>query len=200
MDILEKLFGNATKVRIMKLFLFHSTRIFDIEEIKKRTQQSLVKVRKELNLLEKIGFLKKKKLPLSKVSGKKTKEKTYGWYLDLDFPYVNHLQGMLIHTNPFANKEILKKFKNLGDLKLLIISGIFIQNWESRVDLLIVGEKLKKSGLNSAIKTLEADMGCELRYTVLESEDFNYRMNMYDKLIRDVLDFPHKKVLNKLDI
>lgn len=200
MDILEKLFGNATKVRIMKLFLFHSDKFFDIEEIKKRTQQSIVKVRKEINVLEKIGFLKKKKIPLSKVSGKKTKEKSFKWQLDLDFPYVNHLQGMLIHTNPFANKEILKKFKNLGELKLLIISGIFIQNWESRVDLLIVGEKLKKPSINSAIKSLEADMGCELRYTVLENEDFNYRMNMYDKLIRDVLDFPHKKVLNKLDI
>ncbi len=196
MDTLEKLFGSAVKVRIMKLFLFHPARVFRVEEIKKRTQMHPSKVRKEIRSLEKIGFLKKVKTN----NEKKKDSKVDGWKLSADFPYVSHLQGMLVHTSPFANREILNKFRNSGNLKLLIISGIFIQNWESRVDLLLVGDKLKKSPLQSAIKTLEAEMGCELRYTLLETEDFEYRLNIYDKLIRDVLDFPHEKVLNKLNI
>ncbi len=196
MDILEKIFGSAAKVRIMKFFLFHPACVFEMEEIKKRTQSNPSKIRAEIKLLEKVGFLKKVK----KLKAKNKEGKVNGWRLSSDFPYISHLRGMLVHTSPFANKEILKKFQSSGNLKLLIISGIFIQNWESRIDLLLVGERLKKSALQSVIKTLEADMGCELRYTLLETEDFEYRMNIYDKLIRDVLDFPHEKVLNKLNI
>ena len=198
MEILEKLFGSSAKVRVMKLFLFHPNSTFDVEEIKKRTQLGSPKVQKEIRSLEKIGFLKKKSMSLMSKNGK-SKKKVNGWSVDVKFPYLNHLQSMLVHTSPFANKDIVKKFKNAGDLKLLIISGIFIQNWESRVDILLVGDKLKNPILHSVIKTLEADMGCELRYTVLETDDFKYRLNIYDKLIRDVLDFPHEKVLNKLD-
>lgn len=197
MDILEKLFGSAAKVRVMKLFLFHPNSTFDMEEIKKRSQLNSSKIQKEMRSLEKMGFLKKKSMSLMSKNGK-NKKKVKAWSVDFKFPYLKHLQSMLVHTSPFANKDIVKKFKNAGDLKLLIISGIFIQNWESRVDILIVGDKLKSSTLHSVIKTLEADMGCELRYTVLETDDFKYRLNIYDKLIRDVLDFPHEKVLNKI--
>ncbi len=197
MDTLEKLFGSAAKVRIMKIFLFHPAGVFDFEEIKTRTQMNSVKIRKEIKSLEKIGFLKKRKKIT--IGNKKEKNKD-GWCLDPDFPYINPLQSMLVYTSPFGNKEILKKFQSAGSLKLLVISGIFIQNWESRLDILLVGDKLKRSNLQSAIKTLEADMGCELRYTILDTDDFEYRLNIYDKLIRDVLDFPHEKVLNKLNI
>ena len=198
MNTLEKLFGSPLKVRLMKLFLFHVSMVFEIEEIKSRTQAPVPKIRKELQILESIGFLKKK--TFSEPGKKTAKKKRTGWQLDQSFPYLLSLQSMLVYTNPFTGKEIAKKFKNCGDIKVLIVSGIFIQDWESRVDLLVVGDKFKKGTLQSVIKTLEADMGCELRYTLLETDDFEYRLNIYDKLIRDVLDFPHQKIVNKLGI
>ncbi|MGM0629024.1 MAG: hypothetical protein ACQESA_01200 [Patescibacteria group bacterium] len=198
MNILEKLFGSSAKVRIMKMFLFHSGSVFTMEDIRNKTQVTAPKVRKEVLGLESIGFLKKKNVLQE---GKtKAQKKVPGWQLDQGFPYLTALQGMLVHTTPFGNKDIAKKFKNCGDIKLLVVSGIFIQNWESRIDLLVVGDKLKKSTLQSTIKTLEADMGCELRYTILASDEFDYRMNIYDKLIKDVLDFPHEKIVNKIGI
>lgn len=198
MNTLEKLFGSPVKVRLMKLFLFHMGTVFAMDEIKRRTQMTAPKIRKELQVLESMGFLKKK--TFSEPGKTKAKKKSSGWQLDQSFPYLLPLQSMLVYTSPFANKDIAKKFKNCGDIKVLIVSGIFIQDWESRIDLLVVGDRFKKGTLQSTIKTLEADMGCELRYTVLPTDDFEYRMNIYDKLIRDVLDFPHQKVLNKLGI
>ena len=198
MNILEKLFGSMAKVRVMKMFLFHSGGVFTMSDIKKRTQITTPKIRKEVQNLQNIGFLKKKNVLEEGKSG--TKKKSVGWKLDQSFPYLAPLQGMLVNTTPFANKEIAKKFKNCGDIKLIIVSGIFIQNWESRIDLLVIGDKFKKTALQSVIKTLEADMGRELRYTVFTTDEFEYRMNIYDKLIRDVVDFPHEKVINKLGI
>lgn len=80
-------------------------------------------------------------------------------------------------------------------MKLIIISGIFIKNHDSRVDLLIVGDKMKRKKIEEGIKKIEAEIGIELVYAVFETKEFIYRLNMYDKLVRDILDYPHEVVL-----
>ena len=42
----------------------------------------------------------------------------------------------------FDSEDVLKRLKRAGRIKLLILSGVFIQETESRVDLLIVGDGL----------------------------------------------------------
>ena len=41
-------------------------------------------------------------------------------------------------------------------------------------------------------------LGRELRYALLSSDDLLYRLTVSDRLIRDVLDYPHRIVLDKL--
>jgi len=60
------------------------------------------------------------------------------------------------------------------------------------VDLLIVGDKMKKGKIEEGVRRLEAEVGTELIYAVFETADFLYRLKMYDKLVRDILDFPHE--------
>ena len=60
MDILEKLFGSAAKVKIIKLFLFNPDDAFDVAQTAERSKVSIGVARKEISDLEKIGFLKPK--------------------------------------------------------------------------------------------------------------------------------------------
>ena len=83
---------------------------------------------------------------------------------------------------------------------MVIVSGVFIQNPESRVDLLIVGDNLKKGAITRIVKTMEAEIGKELIFASFETPDFHYRLGMYDKLVRDILDYPHQKLLDKLNL
>ena len=106
----------------------------------------------------------------------------------------------MINAKPLQPKEIVKKISQLGAIKLLVISGVFIQDYESRVDLLVVGDNIKKTHLENLMKTLEAEIGKELKYAYFNTADFTYRMSMYDKLIRDILDYPHEKIVNKLGL
>ena len=62
--------------------------------------------------------------------------------------------------------------------------------------MLIVGDRLKKNILAQIIKGLEAEIGKELDYVVLDTEEFKYRLDMYDKLVCDILDLPHMKLLD----
>jgi hypothetical protein len=42
--------------------------------------------------------------------------------------------------------------------------------------------------------------GAELTYAVFDTKEFLYRLNMYDKLIRDILDYPHEVVLQSKEL
>lgn len=205
MEILSKLFGSAARVKIMRLFLSNEDMVFDNIEIAHRTKVDSTNVRKEINLLEKISFVKKKTF-YKEIEKKKKgefyleKKKTNGWILDINFSLIAPLKNLLIKSSPLESRDIVNRLKNGGSLKLLITAGIFVQDKDSRVDMLIVGDNLNNAYLDRVIKILESEIGQELRYVILETPDFNYRLGIYDKLIRDILDFSHTKLINKLDL
>lgn len=207
MEILAKLFGTASKVKIMRLFLFNPGTAYDFDDIKDKTRVNISTVRKITRMLESIGFLKQKsyikKVKKSRGRGRQPvfeKKKIQGWSLDTEFPFLATIYKLLVTNDPFTHKEILKKFANAGKVKLIVISGVFIQEWESRVDLLIVGEKLKKGLISQAVKTMESEIGKELTYAVFDEKEFMYRLNVYDKLVRDILDYPHEVIYDKMNI
>ncbi len=188
METLSKLFGSETKVKIMRLFLFNAETVFDAADIAERAKADISKVRREITNIEKTGLIKRR---VSK-SGQK------GFVLNSQFHYLTQLQNFLINAEPLDPKEIVSKISKLGVVKLILTAGVFIQEPESRVDILIVADHIKKAALENTIKTLESEIGKELRYAHFTTEDFKYRISMCDKLTRDILDYPHKKILNKL--
>ena len=205
MEILSKLFGSSARVKIMRLFLSNDDMVIDNAEISQRAKVSAAETRKEMVLLEKIGFVRKRTF-YKEIEKKKKgdvvleKKKTNGWIMDPNFSLIAPLKNLLIKSSPIESKDIISRLKNGGTLKLIITAGIFVQDNDSRVDMLVVGDNLNNAYLDRAIKILESEIGQELRYVILETPDFNYRLGIYDKLIRDILDFSHNKILNKLDL
>jgi hypothetical protein len=189
MEILGKLFGSTNKVKIMRLFLLNPEAVFSSAEVSTRSRISSSTISRELNSLAAIEFL-----------NKKTKDKAKVWQLNPGFPFINHLKGILKNDLVARKKELLRQFAGCGRISLLIISGIFIEDNDSRADLLIVGENLKKKAIERVIKGLEAEIGKELAYAVLDTSDFRYRLNACDKFVRDVLDYPHERLVDKLNL
>ena len=158
---------------------------FTNKEVVKRSRVNPVIVRRELQLLKSVNFIKKR---------------TKGWTFDSTFRYARELENLLVSTDTLDKDTILKTFKKAGSVKLIIVAGIFIKNKDSRVDILIVGNKLKKNQITEGIRKLEAEIGTELVYAVFETKEFIYRLNIYDKLVRDILDFPHEVVLQAKEL
>ena len=118
MEILSKLFGSATRVKIMKLFLANSEQVFDSADIYKRAKVTSTSGRKEINLLYKTGLIMKKvffKEVKKKKRGKIVleKKKTNGWIINEKFPMMIPLQNLLIKTKPLADNEITKQLTTL---------------------------------------------------------------------------------------
>lgn len=183
MEVLGKILGNGARVKIMRLFLLNRGRGFKSKDIAKRSRVSPDVVHREIRLLASVNFIKKR----SKVSS--------DWYFNSLFKYAGELEDLLVRSDTLKREAILNNFKKVGQVKLLVVSGVFIKSRDSRVDLLIVGDGLKKVRIESGIRKLEAEIGTELTYAIFNTKEFIYRLNMYDKLVRDILDYPHEVLL-----
>ena len=205
MEILGKLFGSENKVKIMRLFLFNPETPFNAEIISDRIRADMFSVRAELFTLRQMKLIKPKLFTARATVKKKGKQKvvrrkTSGFVLNASFPYLEELQRLLLDTSLLKGDEIVRKLAPAGRLKLVIIAGLFIQDMGSRLDILVVGDHLKRNMVDSRMKTMEAEIGKELRYAAFETGEFNYRLGLYDKLIRDVLDYPHAVVFDRLGL
>lgn len=205
MEILGKLFGSSEKVKIMRLFLFSPEQAFDLADIALKTKSDIKDVRHEISELTKLSLVKSRIFfkDISKPNGKKgeiIKKKTSGWILNRSFPYLAELQNILINAQLIRHGEILKRLSNVGKLKAVIVAGVFIQDGDSRVDMLIVGDNLKKNVVENAVKMIESEIGREITYASFETSDFQYRLGICDKLIRDILDYKHETILDKIGI
>ncbi|OHA05514.1 MAG: hypothetical protein A2934_05405 [Candidatus Sungbacteria bacterium RIFCSPLOWO2_01_FULL_47_10] len=122
------------------------------------------------------------------------------YFANKDFTFFPELRQLVLKAAPAGRTGILKKLRQAGEIKLAILAGVFINAENSRVDILIVGDKIKKPKLNKLLVWLESEMGKELNYVVISTDEFKYRMDMYDRFIRDILEFPHEKLINKLHV
>jgi hypothetical protein len=188
---LEKLFGSAARVKLLRLFLFNPKAFFTTPDAAARTRAAERTVRKELKLFHSIKLVRR-------ASTRKHSGARYG--LNTSFPYLIELQNLLLNES-MRGEDIHERLSGAGTIKLIVLSGVFTGEWEEeRLDLLIVGERINERRLRTLIRRLESELGKELRFALLDTDEFFYRFNMNDKLVRDVLDYTHRVALDKLNI
>jgi len=188
-EILEQLFDSPIKVKLLKLFLRNPGEYFGLNDLAKRTRTDKSSCRRQVAKLFDIKFIKSKLK-----SGKKL------YSLNPAFDFYSELKTLVLKSSPASKNKILDRLKNVGKLKLALLSGIFLDLENSRADLLIVGDGIKNKNLTNFLKDLESEVGKEIDYVVLTTIDFKYRYNMFDRFIRDILERPHEKLINKLKI
>ena len=187
-DILSKLFGSPARVKLLRLFLFNPRAGFTPAESAARTQTKDKEAKRELALLEQIKLIKKTK-----------RAGAARFSLNGDFKYLEALQSLLLNA-PELGAELYERVRRTGAIKLVVVCGIFVGEWDSPLDVLIVGDRVTERILRDKIRKLEAEVGKEIRYTLLTSEGFLYRLNINDHLVKDVFDYPHRIVHDKLNI
>ncbi len=184
-QILEKLFESSGRVRILRLLLQNTEELFTISAISKKTKVRPQTVRGELVKLAGVGLVKRK-------------SDQYG--VNPLFTLLKELRDLVVKSSVASRKGLVQGIKRLGRVRLVILSGVFINNENSRTDLLIVGDDIKKRKIERFLQNTESELGKSIRYTVMDTDEFKYRMNMYDRFLKDIIEFPHEKLINKLGI
>ncbi len=187
MDPLSRLFGNPARLKLLRLFLFNDDMTFTNVDVAFRSKTPKDAARKELNLLVAAGIVKKK-------SGKQGS----GYTVNRKFPHYVPLQKFLRDSTDVSDIKILTTLRKAGSLRVVVLTGLFSGALEPKVDVLIVGDRLEEKLLANAIHSIEAELGRELRYASFTTEEFKYRVGVYDRLIRDVMDYPHRTILDRI--
>ncbi len=189
MDPLAKLFSSSARLKLLRLFLFNEEAAFPLSDIAFRVSVPKDSVRKELNILLAAGVIKKRP---GKEGMLYSSNRRFNHYVAL--------QTFLRTTTNLSDTDMLTALKKSGALRLVTLSGLFTGAIETKVDLLIVGDKLEDKYLEKAVHELEAELGRELRYATFSTEDYRYRLGVYDRLFRDIFDYPHRTILDKIGI
>lgn len=191
-EILEKLFGSKARVKILRLFLFNPKTSFSVMQITEATGTSKRTARSNSKRLQSIGILEKVKL---EGEGKAR----VGWRLNESFPYRQQLHSLMIGTETFDRQAVERDLKSAG-IQAAVLSGIFVNEEKSPVDLLLVGIDVDDKHLSQLINETEQRIGAELRYTLFSPESFEYRKSMFDRLVRDVMEYEHQVLFNNTGI
>ena len=150
---------------------------------------------------------KAKKIKKSKPKKVVVVKSSQRYALNANFEFFQELKTLILKSSPAEKDKLVKRLYKLGRIKLAILSGIFLSNGDgsnaydnSIADLFIVGDDMNRRKLTSFLQSLEAEMGKEIKFSLMEREEFDYRYRMFDRFVRVLLEGPHIKIINKLGI
>lgn len=198
-DPLSILFGSTARVKLLRFFLFNPSKEFTFDEISKRAKLVRRTARTEISALEKAEVIVKRTVYIDQ-PGKDKKLKALGFAVNKKFPELQALQTFLFETAPIDGKNLLSHLRKAGTIDFLVVAGVFVREFEQQLDVLIAMKKVSQSKIESAIRSLEAEIGIEIRFAVMTSDDLLYRVGMNDKLTRDLFDYKHQVLVDKIGV
>lgn len=186
-EILESLFGSKERTRLLRFFLQNPEIAYDSVEVARRNMLKGTKIRKEIEMLSRIKFIAK-----SSQKGKKV------YRLNQDFIFYPELKNLIAKSNTSPQCKSLSRISNIGNVKLAVVSGAFINYHKSKADMILVGDNISKARLKNLMDSLEAEIGKEINFVLMNMEEFKYRLNMLDKFILEFLEGPNEELINKI--
>jgi hypothetical protein len=187
MSTLETFFGSKHFVRILKLFIQNPESVFTQAEIGDKVKGKVDAITKAMYPLTKVKF----------VVSKNTKgAKRY--QLNPRFSYLPEIKKLVLKEVPMADNAASSTLKKISEIKFAAVGGVLIGHPKGSVDLLAVSDKLNKSRFKKIVENLEAEIGQEVNFTLMDSKEFLYRFDLYDKFIMAMLEEPNVVVVNKM--
>lgn len=190
--MIEHLFGSKTRVKLLHVFYTNPNRSFYVREVTRKVDEQINSVRRELSNLLNIGVIR------SDTSG----NKVY-YEVNQKHPFYEPLRDIFANLNtdqePTISDEVdsAARFKAIGNVDYVALSGVFTRDNTAPVDILIVGN-VNRTKLDNLVEELEQEEGQELRYTVISREQYDYRRDLNDRFLSSVMDSKHTVVVDKI--
>ena len=200
--LLEQLFESQSKVKVLKFFFRNFQDVFTLKQIFRRLRTNFSLVRREIGKLEKLGLIKQKRIWLTfeRKRGGVGKEQKTVYYINTGFDFFNELKNLILKSTISSKEELINNVKKIGNIKILTLAGIFTGDETAKADILIVGDKINSRKMNTFLKDLEAEVGKELNCSVMSTREFNYRYDMYDRFVRDLITGKSEILINRINL
>ncbi|HMB26252.1 MAG TPA: hypothetical protein VKP03_02450 [Patescibacteria group bacterium] len=193
----EQLFGSKTRVKLIKVFLDNPESKFYVRELTRLTDSLINSIRRELQNLLDMNIVKVVELKDKKKSKGLNKKRFY--YLNKNNLFLSDLNNLFSKAQILLEKKLVDRIKRLGNIKYVSFGGVLTDDEKAGTDVLIVGENLSIDKAKRSMKKFEKELGKDLRYTVMELEEFCLRRDIADHFLRQILQNPKNAVvINKV--
>lgn len=220
--MIEQLFGSKTRVKLLKLFFSNPNRSFYVREITRKVEEQINSVRRELGNLLSLGLItsdstdhklyyevnqeyehydalrsmfseavhvetssKEDKKESSKKGSKTKKESVEEKKHD----------AQIVEDNSIELPEA-QHWNKAGNITGIAYSGAYTRDESAGVDILVIGDALI-SKVESVVAELEKEKHRELRYALIEEEEWQYRRQVRDKFWLQFMSAKKQIVLDK---
>jgi DNA-binding transcriptional ArsR family regulator len=186
-DPVAILFNDKDLVRVLRRLIAASEITHKVSELVICTGVPSGAVQKSLRLLQKANIVKVVK-----------RKSATAYQLNESSPIIEPLKGLIRYDVEINKKNLKQEFKGVGTIRNLVFSGHLTENSRVPLDVLVVGSNIDETKLKKALKLLGYKTGYELRYLQLEPKELQDRLEMSDRVLRNVTDFSHIEVIGQL--
>ena len=208
----EQLFGSKTRVKLLQLFFENPNRSFYVREITRKIDEQINSVRRELANMLSIGIItsdaNNNRLyyevnqkyehykPLATIFGSLAVEEETE---KKDAKAAKKTPAAKPKSDVPAEHPLAKDLRATGRVELAILTGQFTRDETAGIDVLIVGD-VNQAKAAKFISELEANENKELRYTVVSLDNYNYRLQINDRFINNLLAAKKQVIINNQDL
>lgn len=199
--MLEQLFGSKTRIKILRLFFRNKDKTFFVREISRQISIQINAVRRELELLSSLKIIKEVENSSNEEKENEIGEKLRKYYcLNTESIIFEELKELLLKENVMGEQELVSNLKSkAGKIDLLVLTGRFTGVEKIETDLLLVGD-VKLRNVKKIIEEYEKKLGFEIRYTVMNKNEFIDRRYVMDKFIYSIFEVENVIIINDLGI
>lgn len=205
-DVLEYLLGSRVPARLLKFFFRHPQVAFRVGEVARHidsnynTTNAYIKKFETISLLEVVPNTVSPKGESVNPDAKAIEEDAKHYTLNRRFYLFEELKTLISKASPVAEEEMIEKLNTVGKVRLALFSGLFVGKDNIPIDLFIVADDVAEAKFKEFMAELEADVGRSLNYTLMDTNEFTYRFNIYDRFVRNVFKHPHLRLIDSLRV
>jgi len=196
--MLDHLFGSKTRVALLKLFIENPEKPYFVRELTREIDAQINSVRRELENLLELGIVRVLEEP-PVIEMKEWEEEVPAGlnkkkYYQLNKLFILHeeLSGLFSKSHLLLEKDLMNQLGQLAGVDLLIMTGFFTNVQEALTDILLVGN-VPKQQVSLMLSQYESKLGKEINYTAMTRKEFEYRRDITDKFLYDIL--MHTKIV-----
>ncbi len=199
MNELSKILGSVERLRLIRFLLRDIRKHYTLSDIEEKTKIKIDILKKELVMLLSINFITKEK---SKVYTFKKDvsllKEAIVYKVNDKFKYIDNLSTLVLDYTSIDRDLLLSKLKGSGKIKYLLLSGIFTGFEKSRLDILYVGEGMNVKEVEKSLSGISVELGRDLKYVIMDVEEYVYRKKMFDSFIIDVSEGINEVLIDKM--
>ncbi|MFA6587613.1 MAG: winged helix-turn-helix domain-containing protein [Patescibacteria group bacterium] len=174
--MLEEIFGSNTRYALLRLLIFNPSKTYQTTELSKKTGLSLASIRAEIKRLEQSGLVRVSE-----------QDNVNLVQIDPQNPLFPELRALFLKAQILTEYNFGKKLLKIGSLAYAALTGYFTNIPEAKTDIFIVGT-VNRLKLRKLVRRFQKDMDHSLRYTVMSKKEYQYRNDITDRFLYDIIE------------